>query len=475
MKRKACYILPYLVFGVSFLLPATAFTQTQPSQSGVSINHVQINRERDSVRIAFDFNFDNLQLRSNRSLVLQPFFKGDGGDQWLPAIEVMGRRRYLYYLRNDLLSYAEKPYRVIKTGKDMQRQLPYAISLPYEPWMENASLYLGEDECGCGQVINMKQQPLAVADIAWHPALAYLAPKVETVKSRQLSGHAYLDFPVNKTEINPNYRRNPAELAKICATIDSVRSDNDVRIVLIHIKGYASPEGSYSSNARLAEGRTNALKQYLIDRYALADTLFNIAFEPEDWQGFRKYVETSNLPDKEEIIQLIDSNEDIDVKERQIRARYPQSYRTLLENCYPALRHSDYRIDYVIRGFNVDEAKQLIHTRPQNLSLNEMFAVAQTYQPGSDDFKHVFDVAVRLYPDSEVANLNAACALLEQGLTEQAKPYLDKSGNNPQAANARGVALLLQHRYDEALPLFEQALQGGVMEAKANLQILKKN
>lgn len=146
-----------------------------------------------------------------------------------------------------------------------------------------------------------------------------------------------------------------------------------------------------------------------------------------------------------------------------------------MEDCYPALRHSDYRIDYVIRGFNVDEAKQLIHTRPQNLSLNEMFAVAQTYQPGSDDFKHVFDVAVRLYPDSEVANLNAACALLEQGLTEQAKPYLDKSGNNPQAANARGVALLLQHRYDEALPLFEQALQGGVMEAKANLQILKKN
>ena len=38
MKRKACYILPYLVFGVSALLPARAFTQTQPSQSGVSIN-----------------------------------------------------------------------------------------------------------------------------------------------------------------------------------------------------------------------------------------------------------------------------------------------------------------------------------------------------------------------------------------------------------------------------------------------------
>ena len=79
------------------------------------------------------------------------------------------------------------------------------------------------------------QQPLAVADIAWHPALAYIAPQVETVKSRQLSGRAYLDFPVNKTEIYPDYRRNPAELAKIRATIDSVRADKDVNIVQIYV------------------------------------------------------------------------------------------------------------------------------------------------------------------------------------------------------------------------------------------------
>lgn len=473
MKRKTFYILPYLVFSVLFLLPDMAFALSRQDKNGVGIDQIQISRVRDSVHITFQINLDSIRLRSNRSLVLQPFFKGEGGSQWLPAVEVMGRKRYLYYLRNDLQTYAEAPCRVVKAGKDMQHRLPYETTLSYEPWMENASLYLGEDECGCGQVIDTMQHPLAVADIAWHPALVYLAPQVETVKSRQLSGHAYLDFPVNQTKIDPDYRRNPEELAKICATIDSVRSDNDVRIIRIHIKGYASPEGSYTSNARLAEGRTNALKQYIINRYALADTLFNIAFEPEDWEGFRQYVKTSNLPDKDQIMQLIEGDGDIDSRERQIRTRYPQSYRTLLEDCYPALRHSDYRIDYVIRGFNVDEAKQVIRTRPQNLSLQEMFAVAQTYQPGTPEFIEVFQIAVQYYPTDPVANLNAANALLEKGLAQQALPYLMKAGESPEAANSRGVAMRMLERYNDAAKWLHQASDAGLKEAQTNLSGLE--
>lgn len=469
MKRKAYYIVPYLFFGTLFLWLTMPFAQAQQPQGSVRVDSVQISRVRDSVRIAFQLDWTDVALRSNRSLVLQPFFKGAEGSLWLPAVEVMGRRRYLHYLRNDSLTYADVPCRVVRADKEMQRQLAYSVSLPYQPWMEGASLYLGEDECGCGQVISTAQQPLGVADIAWHPLLAYVVPQVETVKSRQLSGQAYLDFPVNKTEIYPDYRRNPAELAKIRATIDSVRADRDVRIVQIYVKGYASPEGTYAANARLAEGRTLALKQYIVDRYALPDTLFSIAFEPENWEGFRRYVEASSLPDKEPILRLIDGTGDIDARERQIRARYPQSYRTLLEDCYPALRRTDYRIDYVIRGFNADEAKQVIRTRPQNLSLQEMFAVAQTYQPGTPEFIEVFQIAVQYYPVDPVANLNAANALLEQGLAQQALPYLMKAGGSPQADNARGVAMRMLERYAEAGKYLRRAAEAGLKEAEANL------
>lgn len=465
--RKECYTYWMLCL---LLLALPQAGRAQRVSSGALVEDVSITRERDSVVIAFRFNLDKMHVESNRSVVLQPLLEGEKESQWLPAVEVMGRKRYIYYERNNRLTYAESPYRVVKKEKDASQQLPYWVALPYQPWMEGASLHLSEDQCGCGALIAHAQEPLAKADITYHPVLAYIAPQVETVKSRQLSGQAYLDFRVNKTDIDPDYRRNPSELAKIRATIDSVRNDNDVRIVRIYVKGYASPEGTYSANARLAEGRTEALKSYIIGRYALPDTLFSIASEPENWEGLREYVEASTLEDKGQILALIDSEDDADAKERQIRVRCPQSYRILLEDCYPGLRRSDYRIDYVIRGFNPDEAKRVIRTRPQNLSLQEMFAVAQAYPTGSPEFIEVFQIAVQYYPTDPVANLNAANALLEHGLAEQALPYLMKAGDTPQADNARGVAMRMLGRYDEAEKWLHRAAEAGLEEAGMNLK-----
>ena len=57
-------------------------------------------------------------------------------------------------------------------------------------------------------------------------------------------------------------------MAKIRQTIDVVRNDADTRITALSIKGYASPEGSYSNNVRLAKGRTETLKNYVQSLYA---------------------------------------------------------------------------------------------------------------------------------------------------------------------------------------------------------------
>ena len=77
-----------------------------------------------------------------------------------------------------------------------------------------------------------------------------------------------------------------------------------------------------------------------------------------------------------------------------------------------------------------------------------------------------------LYPDEAVANLNAANALLEAGLVEQALPFLRKAGDSPEAQNARGVALILQGRYDEAQPLLLEAAEAGLGAAEENARIL---
>ncbi len=56
-----------------------------------------------------------------------------------------------------------------------------------------------------------------------------------------------------------------------------------------------------------------------------------------------------------------------------------------LRDVYPALRHSDYTVDFDIRRFtDIEEIKRLVETAPQKLSLNEFYLAAQTYTPGSE-------------------------------------------------------------------------------------------
>lgn len=141
--------------------------------------------------------------------------------------------------------------------------------------MEQSELKLITDLCGCGwKVLQQSTEPVAQMDFREpeEPQLLveYIAPKHEAVKTRQLAGSAFLDFPVNRTEIHPQYRNNPRELAKIQATIDSVRNNRFATITAVDIKGYASPEGSYSNNARLAQGRATALRNYVRGLYDLA-------------------------------------------------------------------------------------------------------------------------------------------------------------------------------------------------------------
>ena len=119
------------------------------------------------------------------------------------------------------------------------------------------------------------------------PAYAYIRPKAEQ-KINRIEGSAYIDFPVNRTEIHPDYRRNPEELKKILSTIDAVKNDADSKIISISIKGYASPEGSYSNNIRLAKGRTETLKEYVRKQYAFPNHSSPPASSPKtgkDWSA----------------------------------------------------------------------------------------------------------------------------------------------------------------------------------------------
>lgn len=109
-----------------------------------------------------------------------------------------------------------------------------------------------------------------------------------------------------------------------------------------------------------------------------------------------------------DIIRDIPIEKGRETKLMQLRGGVP--YRYMLKYIFPSLRIAICRVNYEVRNFNVDEAKEEIKRRPQNLSLNEMFLVANTYPVGSQEFIDVFETAVRMYPKDEIANINAATA-----------------------------------------------------------------
>lgn len=218
-----------------------------------------------------------------------------------------------------------------------------------------------------------------------------------------------------------------------------MKNDKDVSIINIDIHGYASPDGPYANNVRLANNRAAALRNYVCNLYTIDKKLFTYHATPEDWEGFKKKVEASNLADKSAILAVANSSLAPDAKDQKIKKLYPASYRYIMSEIYPRLRHSDYTVTYTVRPFDIEEAKVILKTKPQQLSLQEMYLVAQTYEPGSPEFNEVFDIAVRLFPDDETANLNAACTDLQKGDLVTAEKHLAKAGNSKEAERIRKI------------------------------------
>ena len=468
MKKTIIYI--------GFLLAFVGTAQAQEGLKGeIEVSNVSLSVFGDSLRVQMDMDFSALHLPANRSLSLLPSLRMDTAIIRLPEVDVMGRRQYIQWQRKaDRAAMTQ----VIRRYNSTTQHLHYQTAVPIAERLGLVRLYLDEDSCGClREVLANRNRLLAEQDFTpavFVPHFVYVSPQAETRKTRHEKGAAYVDFPVNKTGIYPAYRNNRSELAKIENTINRIKGDADVSINNITIKGYASPEGSYANNSRLAEARTRSLVDYLKKEYPLDASLFQLDYEPEDWEGLRAYVIKGSLPEKDALLGLIDSGLEADAKERRLRTEYPEAYRTLLRDCFPALRHSDYVVAYTVRGFDVEEARKLIWKEPQKLSLQEMYAVAQTYGTGSKEYNEVFETAVRLFPDDEAANLNAANAAMQRNDTAGAARYLEKAGEGASAEYARGILAALRGEYDAASVYLQKAKAGGIAEADDALRQIER-
>lgn len=460
-------------FSLLLLLYAIGVNGQESGKSLVAVRNLEVVRGENTLFVSMDVDVSALSITTNQEILLVPMLKGEKDSVQLPLMIVAGRNRYYYHLRNSPVTGEE----ILERAGQIDI-IHYRTTIPREGWMSKATLVMDESSCGCrgeGTGKDHRVPLLQLEPKVYTPVFVYLPPEVEVVKTREVKGSAYIDFPVNRTEIHEDYRNNPTELRKIRNTIDVVRNDPDVRITLLSIKGYASPEGTYANNTRLAKGRTATLKTYVQELYHFPDSVILTSYEPEDWFGLEAYVDSTNLKNRDAILALIRADMEPDAKEKTIKSTYPEEYQFLLKNVYPGLRHSDYMVRYVVRTYtDANEIRRIMNTQPQKLSLRELYIATQGLEPGSDEYNEAFEIAVRMFPGDEIANLNAANAAMEKGDLKSAARYLDKAGNRGEAIYARGVYAALQGDLETAEKWFTEASRTGISEANDALRQIEE-
>ena len=448
----------------------------------VKFDSVRVERNGNYMALGVIFGLQDLEVSTDQCVLLTPQLANGEEQLTLPAVAIYGRHRYYHYLREEGDAMLSGRDETTIRAKQMPAEVAWEQVVPYQPWMDGATFSVERCDYGCGRTL-LAQERFPVGgylepevEEEFFPTLVYAQPVARREKRRTLEGRSYIDFPVDQTVIYPDYRRNAVELAKIRATIDTVRNDPDATIDTVWLKGFASPESPYSHNTELAIGRTQALKRYIESMYDFSRIALLTDYEPEDWEGLRAAVAASTLEHRDAILAMIDRTDlKPDPKEWLIKSTYPADYKYMLQNFYPALRHTDYRVSYVVREYSDPaEILRIMHEQPRKLDLNEFYVAASTLEPGSDAFTEVFETAVRIYPDDEAANLNAANAALRRDDFAAAERYLAKAGSGADALYARAALAIRRKEYDQARSWLRQALAAGSEQAAVTLDELNK-
>lgn len=449
----------------------------------VKVLNEEVKKQGREVSVKITLDLTGLKVGNQKSVCLHPVVVAADGshEQVLAPVVVDGKTRSRVHRREKELKgvspVTDKAYEVVRSGR--KDQVDYAATLAYEPWMADSRLVLRERMTGCLDCESASEESSVKAPFLRLFTPQYVTPFVtperEEVKVRNEVRVARLQFRQNSAQIDPRYKNNQAELEKVSGSISVVKTNSDLTITGIYITGYASPEGSVPYNKKLSKNRADALAAYAQKDTRVDAALWHVTGMGEDWEGLRKEVEKHpRLLDIDKVLRLIDECKgDQDACEKRIRASVSEDvYARLLNEMYGPLRRNEYKIEYNVRSFNLEEAKKQIRTRPELLSVAEIYMVADSYGKGTAGYEETLRIAAATYPKNAAAVVNVACLKMEDGDLQGAIAMLEASEvkEDAKVLNALGVAYAKAKQYDRAKAVLEKAVQAGSTEARTNLE-----
>ncbi len=238
---------------------------------------------------------------------------------------------------------------------------------------------------------------------------------------------------------------NSADMKALQAAIKDAKENDRKEINKIEVSGYASPDGGLTLNEKLAKNRQSVSQKFL--QKTLKKNKVQNAVEAnitaEDWDGFQKAMENSNIQDKELVLRVLSMYSDPEEREAQIK-NLSAVYKTIADEILPALRRSHLILTTDLIGKSDDEIRELAKNDPSQLSVEELLYAA-TLTDNNGEKMAIYNKVAEQYGDYRAYNNMGELYFKDNNVAEARRCYakaLEIQPNDPDVNYNAGVAAM---------------------------------
>lgn len=244
----------------------------------------------------------------------------------------------------------------------------------------------------------------------------------------------------------------------------------------VEVSAYASPDGGYQINERLAGKRQDVAANYVKQELKKVKTNapLDTKYTAEDWEGFQELVSASNIQDKDVILRVLSMYQDPEEREQQIK-NISSAFRELADGILPQLRRARMTINYDVVGRSDQQIKDQLNSDPSLLTVEELLYAATLYD-NEDQAENAYRKAAQLYSRDPRAFNNVALIEYAKGNYNEAAGWLEKAyvvdKSLPETNANMGLIALQQGEIQYAEELISKATgANGLNEILGNLHL----
>lgn len=355
-----------------------AGAQAQTAGSRLKISNLRIEERGDNLTVYFQAEVPRRAVKGSYTLVNSPVITNAGYSVSLAPIIVQGRGAEVVRKRQEMATGADFNYDGATYARNGEI-VSYSATVPSQAWMQGAELQMESVLFGCCSRIGEESSLLADNIAIRGDRIEYtkILPEMpeDVFVPQTLADTLAISFPFvadisqfdanepfriydderdnalivyylqGSNAITPNYKDNRQTLTNITSVVSMIMNDRGSEVERIVIAGFASPEGSSEVNNRLARQRAEAVMEHIKANCSVPESRFVIFNGSVDWQGLSLMVRKSNMPEKYQVLDIIENTPIWDSR-RQIgrlgelqRMNGGRTYRYMFNEFFPDLRN----------------------------------------------------------------------------------------------------------------------------------------